>query len=253
MASSVINDVNAPGEEQLDLAKRLVEHLESGKEEDAVGAIAQLAGFGDSLMYHEVGRLTRELHESIKGFVVDSKIASIANSEMPDAAERLHYVITMTEDAANTTLSAVEDALPVADQLHKDSVRLSDQWNKFNSRQMNVDDFRVLSGDISKFLETSEANSKAINDKLSEILMAQGYQDLTGQVIRKVIDLVQDVEGKLVELVKISGQKAEEPEEKKGTKEPDITAHGPMVPGVDKMDSVDGQDDVDDLLASLGF
>ena len=236
---------------KLELARSLVEQLESGRDDDALTSIAQLAGFRDSMLFQEVGRLTRELHDSINNFVVDSNFADMANNDIPDAAERLSYVIDMTEQAANTTLTAVEGAMPLAETLHKDAEHLSDLWNKFNARQMNVQDFRELSGELSVFLRDTQENTEALNAKLSEVLMAQGYQDLTGQVIRKVIDLVHDMEGKMVELVRLSGARGKnEPAKKDG---PDIEAAGPVVPGVDKVDAVQGQDDVDDLLSSLGF
>lgn len=238
--------------DKLELAKSLVDHLESGSEDEAISVIAKLAGFRDSMLFQEVGRLTRELHDSINGFVMDAQLASIAETEMPNAAERLQYVIQTTEQAANTTLSAVEDSLPLADTLRSDAHHLAEQWDKFNSRQMTVEDFRDLSVEIGKFLSATQSNSDALHSKLSDVLMAQGYQDLTGQVIRKVITLVNDVEGKLVELVRLSGAKAK-PKKEEVAEGPDITAEGPVVPGVDKGDVVSGQDDVDDLLSSLGF
>ncbi len=238
--------------DKLALAKNLVSQLESGNEDDAGVVIAELAGFTDSQLFQEVGRLTRELHNSINSFVTDARLATIAESEIPDAAERLRYVIDTTEQAANTTLSAVEDSLPLADSLRGDARHLSAQWQKFNSRQLSVEDFRELSGEISRFLDTTQANSEALHDKLSEVLLAQGYQDITGQIIRKVIDLVKDVEGKLVDLVRLSGPYVKS-KEKSGQEGPDISAQGPVVPGVDKGDVVTSQDDVDDLLSSLGF
>jgi len=237
---------------KLERARALVAHLEAGHDDEAMDSIAELSGFHDSQLFQEVGRLTRELHDSINGFVADSRIADIAQSEMPDAAERLNYVITMTEEAANTTLGAVESAMPLADALRDDSQRLAESWKMFNARKMTVEDFRSLSSELSVFLEDTQSNSNALNAKLTEVLMAQGYQDLTGQIIRKVIDLVGDVEGKLVDLVRISGAHVTA-EEKKTDNERDIKAAGPVVPGVDKGDTLDGQDDVDDLLSSLGF
>ena len=86
------------------------------------------------------------------------------------------------------------------------------------------------------------------------MLLAQGYQDLTGQVIRKVITLVNDVEYKLVELIRLSGSHAlKDKPATDETGQPDISAQGPAVPGVDEGDRVRNQDDVDDLLSSLGF
>jgi chemotaxis protein CheZ len=244
-------------DEKLELARSLVDKLESGKNDDALMVIAQLAGFRDSMLFREVGRLTRELHDTINSFVVDSNIADLAQSDMPDAAERLSYVIHMTEEAANTTLTAVEDAMPLAEALRSDSQRLAELWAKFNARQLSLADFRELSGELGVFLQDTQENSEALNRKLSDVLMAQGYQDLTGQIIRKVIDLVHDVENKLVELVRLSGgaksrEKAAAPTEDAAQPQ-DIEAAGPIVPGVDKADAVSGQDEVDDLLSSLGF
>jgi chemotaxis protein CheZ len=249
---SAMQDTTEASEDKLQLAKSLVDCLESGDENQAVSVIAQLAGFRDSLLFQEVGRLTRELHDSINSFVADAKLANIVHNEMPDATERLRYVIATTEKAANTTLGAVEESLPLADSLRADARHLAEQWSKFNSRQLSVDDFRALSSELGGFLEATEANSSALHDKLSEVLMAQGYQDLTGQVIRKVIDLVNDVEVKLVELVRLSGQPGGLSKDKQPV-EKNVSADGPFVPGVDHGDVVSGQDDVDDLLSSLGF
>ncbi len=240
-------------DEKLQLARDLVSRLEAGREEDALDVIAQLAGFRDSLLFQEVGRLTRELHDAIKGFMMDARLAEIAQSEMPDAAERLRHVIEMTEEAANTTLGAVEQAMPLAETLRSDSRHLAESWERFKAREMDVDDFRSMSRELEVFLKDTQANSEALHSKLSEVLMAQGYQDLTGQIIRKVIDLVGDLEGKLVELVRLSGTEAAAKPEGGGTKVKDIKAEGPVVPGVDKADAVSGQDEVDDLLSSLGF
>jgi chemotaxis protein CheZ len=238
--------------DRLELARSLVSHLERGADHDADDVLAELTGHSDSELFQQVGRLTRELHDSINSFVADARIADIAHNEIPDATERLRYVIDTTEQAANTTLGAVEDSLPLANSLRSDAHHLAEQWSKFNSRQLSVEDFRDLSGELSQFLAATQANSEELHNKLSEVLMAQGYQDLTGQVIRKVIDLVNDVEHKLVELVRLSGSHAKKDQAADAGK-PDIKAQGPAIPGVDKGDHVNGQDDVDDLLSSLGF
>jgi chemotaxis protein CheZ len=243
-------------ESQLELARSLVAHLEADQSDDANQVLAQLAGVGDSLLFREVGRLARELHTSINEFLLDARLADLTQHDIPDAAERLRYVISMTEQAANTTLASVEKSLPLADDLRGDAARLSEQWRKFNSRQLSVEDFRELSGELQAFFDASEANARALHDNLTEVLMAQGFQDLTGQIIRKVIALVGDLEEKLVELLRISGR--QQLEENKSKPEPrpaesPIKAEGPAVPGVDKNDVVSGQDDVDDLLSSLGF
>ena len=171
---------------------------------------------------------------------------------MPDATERLRYVITTTEQAANTTLEAVEESLPLVDLLHSDARSLSEQWTDPGSPGLSIDKSHELSIGLSNFLKTTQSNSEVLRDKLSEVLMAQSYQDLTGQVICKVITLVNDLEGKLVELVRLSGGQ-ENRSKDKIVDGPDISPQGPAVPGVDKGNLVNSQDDVDDLLSSLGF
>jgi chemotaxis protein CheZ len=229
--------------DRLAMARNLVSHLEQGNDRDAAEIIATLAGTADGVLFREIGRLTRELHESVKGFVVDARLPEIAENDIPDATERLRYVITMTEQAANATLAAVEDGLPLTDTLRSGAHQLSERWERFQSR----DDLGGLGDELTEFLRVAQENSKELHAKLSEVLLAQSFQDLTGQVIRRVIDLVNDVEQKLVELIRLSGAQAS-----KGPG-PRPAPRGPAVPGVDDGDVVRGQDEVDDLLSSLGF
>jgi chemotaxis protein CheZ len=236
-------------QELLEKAKKLVASIEADDLEAADKTLEELSDFSDSTLFREVGRLTRELHEAINGFLLDAKIADIAQREIPDASERLSYVIEMTEKSANTTLNAVEAALPLSDELGSKAGELSDQWDKFKGRKLSVDDFRVLSDELSSFLDVAKGHSHELHKYLSDVLLAQDFQDLTGQIIRKVITLVTDIEDKLVQLVRISGSKL--PDTK--YQSPSDELEGPVVPGVEQGDVVKGQDDVDDLLSSLGF
>lgn len=236
-------------QELLEKAKQLVASIEADDMELADKTLEELSDFSDSTLFREVGRLTRELHEAINGFLLDSKIADIAQREIPDASERLSYVIEMTEKSANTTLNAVEKSLPLANELEDKSAQLSDEWDKFREKQLSVDDFRSLSSDLSNFLEVVKNHSHHLHANLSDVLLAQDFQDLTGQIIRKVISLVTDIEDKLVQLVRISGSRL--PDSK--YESPSDVLEGPVVPGVEQGDVVQGQDDVDDLLSSLGF
>lgn len=88
--------------------------------------------------------------------------------------------------------------------------------------------------------------------------MAQDYQDLTGQIIRRVIALVEEVEGNLVQLVRISGQRIVDDPQRSERKQSEASermqkGEGPSIPGGDNEGVVSGQDEVDDLLSSLGF
>jgi chemotaxis protein CheZ len=233
-------------EERLAQARALVAALEGGDTAEAERITKEISTDKDDALFQEVGRLTRELHEAIVGFLLDDRIAQFAQHDIPDAAERLKHVITMTEDAANQTLTAVEESLPVAEELETRAGELAEQWERFRARKLELEDFRVLSAEMSDFLTLVHGHSKTLNTKLSEVLMAQGFQDLTGQIIRRVITLVHDVEEKLVHLVAISGSA-------RNVKKAEAELEGPVVPGVTEGDVLNSQDDVDDLLSSLGF
>ncbi len=237
-------------ETSLTLARALVIALEQDNEQEVSQILSQLAIEKESQLFSEVGRLTRQLHDALTGFTLDSKITSMTENDIPDAKERLHYVISMTEQAANQTLNVVEGLMPVSKDLDEQVNGLSEKWERFLDREMPFEEFKDMSQKISNHFQGSKASLTQLQSGLNDILLAQGFQDITGQVIRRVIDLVEDLELSLVELIKISGGiKAAE----KTRDEPELP--GPVVPGVDdkKNDVVNNQDDVDDLLSSLGF
>lgn len=236
----------------LDLARQLVSALESGDQANADGLLDEIAGLRETQLFQEIGRLTRQLHDTMVSFSVDSKIASMAEHDIPDAKERLQYVISMTEQAADATLTAVETLLPVSQQLNDQVGDLAAKWGRFLDREMPLDEFKSMSQEIAQHFQQSKGELEKVQAGLNEILMAQGFQDITGQIIRRVIDLVKDMEISLVKMISLSGRRlvvGEEPV----SHEPDLP--GPVVPGVDDKegDVATNQDDVDDLLSSLGF
>jgi len=244
-------------DESLAQARQLVAELEAGNSDEASNLLDDLARRRDSGLFQELGKLTRELHDALNGFQLDSKISSLAEHDIPDAKERLNYVITMTEQAAHRTLNAVEESLPIAEELQKRAVELHDKWARFRRKDMDVNEFRALVPEIDSFLDLTSGHATKLNSSLSDVLMAQDYQDITGQIIRRVINLVKDVEDNLVGLIRISGQRmapAEKVAAKSGALSEELSRGiGPQVPGVDHADVVNSQDDVDDLLSSLGF
>ncbi len=240
-------------DEALTTARQLVAEMEAGNEAAVNELLDDLARQRETGLFQELGKLTRELHEALNNFQIDSRLASLTESEIPDAKERLNHVIDMTEEAANKTLTAVEDSLPIAEELQQGARALHDKWQRFRRKDMVADEFRALIPEIDKFLDMTSGHADKLAANLSEVLMAQGFQDLTGQIIRRVITLVQELEDNLVELIRISGQKIVNnkvvDKEDKGSQ-----GFGPQVPGVDSGDEVvNGQDDVDELLSSLGF
>ena len=234
----------------LSLAKELVSALEKGDEATADGLLDELAGLRETQLFKEIGKLTRQLHDTMVSFSVDSKIAAMTEHDIPDAKERLQYVITMTEQAADKTLTAVENLLPISQQLNEQVALLSGKWGRFLDREMPLDEFKSMSSEISSHFRESSAGLEQVQAGLNEILMAQGFQDITGQIIRRVIDLVQELESSMIKLINISGRK---------TGGDDVGTHvelpGPVVPGIDDREGgvAHSQDDVDDLLSSLGF
>lgn len=242
---------NALGDEVLELAKSLVEKLETGANEEAHGLLDELTKVRESLLYQEIGKLTRELHNSLSSFHVDTHISDLAEKDIPDARERLRYVVSMTDEAANRTLNAVEGAIPKCDELGGRVSEVQNSWERLLRREMSADEFRSLSAQLTEYLPQSSNDVDEIKNGLNEVLMAQDFQDLTGQIIHRVIDLVEDVENNLVGLIKVAGQKTTAPTYK--TEHADITPTGPAVPGLDDSGRVSGQDEVDDLLSSLGF
>ena len=235
---------------RLEKAEALVEALKEGRDIDADLLIQELSNLKESHLFVEVGRLTRELHEAINGFLLDSKIAEMTNVEIPDAKERLNHVITMTQESADRTLTAVEQSIPLVEVCARNSKQLLADWEKLRARLLSKDEYKNLSDSLISFLSQVQEDSDFLHKNLSEVLMAQDFQDLTGQIIRKVITLVQDVESKLVKLVSITGGKMDS----QTTKGNDTSVlEGPAVPGLDKGNQLTNQDDVDDLLSSLGF
>ncbi len=248
MSTGVAEKIESNSHDRIELARSLLTYLEAGDDEKANETMDRFVDMRESQLFQEVGQLTRQLHDSL-GNCYDDKISSLASKDIPNARERLKYVIEKTEESANRTLNAVEASVPLSDELKASARQMSDDWERFKRREMNAEDFRSLAKKITAFLETVNENSNKVHEYLSEVLMAQEYQDLTGQIINQVISIVDDVESNLVKLIKCQGLVNCEDKESG----PDIQAEGPQVNPVDKSKVVSGQDDVDDLLSSLGF
>ncbi len=230
--------------------KDLLVCMEKGHEEDAIEIIDELTSIRETELYQDMGKLTRELHDAISNFGMDDSINIMAEQSIPDARERLNYVISKTDEAANKTLEAVEESIPICSSLNKQASELHESWNKFVHHELSEDEFRVLSKDLSGFFKKTD-DLATVKNHLTEVLLAQEYQDLTGQIIKKVINLVGEVEDKLIGLIQITGA----PQIKKGdgSTSDASSLDGPVVPGLEHKDTVSGQDEVDDLLSSLGF
>jgi chemotaxis protein CheZ len=227
--------------------KDLLVCMEKGNEGDAIEIIDELTAIRETELYQDMGKLTRELHDAISNFGIDDSVSIMAEQSIPDARERLNYVISKTDEAANQTLEAVEESIPICNDLSEQALELHNTWKKFTKRELSADQFRALSKDICVYFEKTNDLVK-VKDHLTSILLAQEYQDLTGQIIKKVINLVGEVEDKLIGLIQITGAP------QLASSDGDASSlDGPPVPGLAHKDTVSGQDEVDDLLSSLGF
>lgn len=239
----------------LDTTRLLIEQLESGDLKQVDQLVDEIASIRDNSLFQELGKLTRELHDSIKNFQVDPRITNLTETDIPDARERLEYVITMTEQSADKTLTAVEEGLPAIDKIDEQARDLGSRWSRFMNKEMDADEFRKLAGDMAQFFNDTTPATDKLRGHLNTVLMAQDFQDLTGQIIRRVINLVDEVEGNLVNLIRLQGEQHKAPasENIKPEKDEKSKLEGPQIPGATADDVMSSQDDVDDLLASLGF
>jgi chemotaxis protein CheZ len=197
-------------------------------------------------MYNRVGNLARQLHDSLSGLGYDRALEEAA-SQIPDAQQRLAYVAQLTEQAANRVLAATEVARPLQDSLLSDSEGLSVRWDKMFANQLSVDEFKLLASDTRAFFNGAPGKVRSTNDQLTEIMMAQDFQDLTGQVIKKIVDLAQNLERQLVNVLIETI-----PEDRKSAV-PEGLMNGPVISAAGRADVVTSQTQVDDLLESLGF
>lgn len=218
--------------DRLAMARKLVAALEAG---DDVAAEQQLQELGvESELYQQVGKVAREVHDKIHAFLSDSGLATLAPNETSDTRRRLEHVIELTNDAAHRTLTAVERTRP-----HTDAILA-----------YTADDTAGDSSDNA--LAATRQHAEAVRTELSEIVMAQEFQDLSGQIIKRATALVTEIEARLIELLQLAGVSAGHAEDNASVP---ATEHGegPRVSGTANDSNLSDQDEVDDLLKSLGF
>jgi len=190
-----------------------------------------------------LGGIARELHDGLRSLGADTELQRVME-EIPNARERLDYVARMTENAANKVLGLVESAKPEFDSVTSRGRELSDALSRLSSApDISVERARVMLKMCGDYLNKSSDFMEKQNSVLTQIMMAQDFQDLSGQVIKKVIDIITRTEQQLIMVLVDTAPERVEAEA--GSTE---NLQGPQVP-----DKALKQDDVDDLLASLGF
>jgi chemotaxis protein CheZ len=200
----------------------------------------------DVAVFHRIGKMTRKLHDALIELGLGGALKEVADT-IPDARQRLAYVAQMTEQAASRVLNATDVARPLADKLESSAEALRARWDKTFANQVTVEEFKALAGETRAFLGETADGSRAINVQLLEIMMAQDFQDLTGQVIKKVVEMAQLLETQLLEML------IEVAPENIRTEKAGSLLNGPVVNAQGRDDIVTSQGQVDDLLESLGF
>jgi chemotaxis protein CheZ len=195
----------------------------------------------------QIGQMTRTLHDSLRELGYDKLLHETAET-IPDARERLSYIARMTEQAAGRVLNATDVAGPIQDQLGNGAKKLAADWDRLFANQLDVEQFKALASETRGFLAGVPQQTAATSAQLHEIMMAQDFQDLTGQVIKKITDLAHEMEKKLVAVL-LEVAPAREPAEAADTG----LLNGPAMNAHMRSDVVASQSQVDELLESLGF
>jgi chemotaxis protein CheZ len=194
-----------------------------------------------------IGNLTRMLRDNMRELGLDKEIERAAQA-IPDARDRLNYIATMTEQAAERTLNAVELAQPIQSDIERQAEALDKRWGAWFEKPVELADARSLVLDTRVFLGDVPGQARATGSHLLEIMMAQDFQDLTGQVIKKMMDMIRTLEHELLQVL-IENV----PSERRVEVQQTTLMNGPQVNPEGKADVVSDQAQVDDLLASLGF
>ncbi|KDB59927.1 chemotaxis protein CheZ [Bordetella bronchiseptica B18-5 (C3)] len=196
-------------------------------------------------LIQRIASLTRMLRDSMRELGLDQAIKDAAEA-IPDARDRLRYVAQMTEQAANRVLNATEAAGPIQDGMARGAQALDARWQQWYDQPLELPQARALVQDTRAFLAAVPQHTQQTQAKLMEIVMAQDFQDLTGQVIMRMMDVVGAIERELLQVLldNVSQERRDEA---------NSLLNGPQVNPGGKADVVTSQDQVDDLLASLGF
>ncbi|MDY0072235.1 MAG: protein phosphatase CheZ [Thauera sp.] len=200
----------------------------------------------DRSVFNRLGKMTRQLHDALRELGLDESLKEAARS-IPDTRERLDYIAQLTEQAASRVLNATDIAKPLQDAIKDDAQGLNARWGEAFDGKLTTDSFRQLSVETRDFLGRVERESTATSEQLIEIMLAQDFQDLTGQVIKRVLHAAQSLETQLLQVLLETAPPELVAERNEGL------MNGPVVKAGAGAEVVTSQAQVDDLLESLGF
>ena len=218
-----------------------------GRDDDPSGPGAIAASSAESAaqpIFARVGQLTRALHDSLRELGYDRKIDAAANA-LPDARDRLDYIAKLSGDSAEKVLASVEAGQGALRSLDARAHPLQSGWEQAFAGALTVDAFKALAGQTRSFFAALPADTTQVRSTLHDIMMAQDFHDLTGQVIARVAGIAHTLEKDLLAALIEASPGSERPVEG--------FLSGPAVPGRNPADAALGQAQADQLLESLGF
>jgi chemotaxis protein CheZ len=198
-------------------------------------------------MYERLGGIVRMLHDSLRELGYDRSLSDVA-SQINDAQGRLNHVASLTEQAANKVLNTVDTSLPEQEALSDQAKGMEDRWASLFDGKLSIEEFKALAGDSKQFAATVLQATEAEKARLLEIMMAQDFQDITGQLIKKIVAITNQVEQELAQLLRDNAPPEIKAAMASAESKPAELMTGPSAPG-----AAMEQDDVDSLLADLGF
>jgi chemotaxis protein CheZ len=236
-------------EEFGDSVAALAGALAAGDEQRFLEELDALVQRRERTLFSQLRKLAADLQAALERFRIDSRLLDLAEKDVPDARHRLDHVLKLTDEAAHRTLDLVEQSGPLAERTARGASDMLEQWQRFRARTIKVEEFSRMVARMDGFLEGTRSDMERVRGNLSDVLLAQGYQDLTGQIIRGVMKLVAELETGLADLVRLS----KDAHRTSGSVSDETRrGFGPTVPGIDRGPAVSGQQDVDALLSGLG-
>lgn len=190
-------------------------------------------------VFQRIGSLTRSLHDALKELGYDKQIEHSIGT-LPDARSRLSFIARLTGEAAEKVLNTVDSA-----QLQQNT--LIQEANRLEGLLDAGGDDTALRQEMKTFVTSVRGTAQDVGAQLTDIMLAQDFHDLTGQTIRKVVEIATTLEDSLVQLL----LDATPPEERAQIQAEGL--QGPVTDATGRVDVVSNQAQVDEMLESLGF
>ena len=201
------------------------------------------AASGNPDMFRQLGSITRQLHDALKELGYTDKLKGTVD-QLPDAQSRLSYIARLTGEAAEKVLNHVDEGKAEQAKIAERGRQLADTISRVPGLARAMPELLEWSKDIVELSDKSDA-------RLTDIMMAQDFHDLTGQVIGRVVQLAGTIEEQLLSLLLQSAPGGQPGQDHAIVEQPALA--GPVVNAEGRTDVVSDQAQVDDLLASLGF